>query len=95
VAKRKQTPTGRKMSKLGTQYDLAKVLGVSQRSVANKINGSEEVTVTDLGKLARHYKVPVLYFVTPDSITVEISRTAEKAIKDLPKIKRHILDWIS
>ena len=95
MAKRtRYTEVGRKVATLGKQYDLAKVINVSQQAISAKMRGESDFTTTELAKLARHYKVPVFYFVTPESVTVELSRQLGNCIKDLPKIKRMIINWI-
>jgi transcriptional regulator with XRE-family HTH domain len=54
---------GERISALGRQIVIAKVLGVSQQTVSKKQLGKLAILLSDLEKLSKKFKVPMTYFV--------------------------------
>jgi hypothetical protein len=60
---RPYTKYGDRIAALGTQKEIAGVLGIAQQSVSTKLRGRSAIMLSDLEKLAKKFKVPMTYFV--------------------------------
>ncbi len=61
VAKRvKYTKLGNRIMELArTQREIGKVLGRTQQTISEKLQGRTAILVSDLERIGRHYRVPV------------------------------------
>ncbi len=57
------TEYGERIAALGSQREIAKVLGVGDQTVSKKLHGKCAIFLSDLEKLSKKYKVPMAYFV--------------------------------
>lgn len=60
------TPLGRRIAQLGTQAEIARMLGVRQQTISKKLRGKCAIAVEDLETLARKAKKPVAWFFLDD-----------------------------
>ena len=68
---RKYTPMGERIAQFGKQYELARLLGVSQQTISKKLRGECAILVADLEKLARRLHVPIGAFFAWDEMSCE------------------------
>ena len=83
---KKHTPMGRKIAAIvGSQAEVAKVLGLTQQSISGKMTGKIAITVKDLEMLSTFYDIPMIYFVSPEIVTVEATRAYMKMLAGPPE----------
>ena len=60
---RAYTEIGKRIAALGKrQKHIARVLGIEQNAVSNRLRGKSAIPVSELEKLSKAYKVPMTYF---------------------------------
>lgn len=67
----KYTAMGERIAGFGKQYELARLLGVSQQTISKKLRGECAVSVSDLETLARRLHVPIGAFFDWNEMSCE------------------------
>jgi transcriptional regulator with XRE-family HTH domain len=89
---RPYTNYGERIAALGTQQEIADVLGIKQTSVSMKLQGKTSTTLAELEEIANHYDMPLAYFFDDGPCDLELYRVEERIIskpgplRDLAKL---------
>ncbi|MHC4247741.1 MAG: helix-turn-helix domain-containing protein [Planctomycetota bacterium] len=76
---RAYTEVGHRIAALGKrQKHIARVLGVTQQTVSEKLRGECAILLSDLEKLSKAYGVPLTYFVEEGAGDPELAAAVER-----------------